>query len=139
MRPYGLQGGSDQQDRVQPPRLLQGSCGGCGNNDDDGADENVSLIVILMYTVKIRKILCDKQVKHIPNTNLISSTLENLALILFLHHCLYKKIDFVSGAESWHILLSGLRCRGRQCEEEVSFCVYDVLRAVLSKVQSSYF
>ena len=51
MRPYGLPGGSDQQDQVQRPRLLQGSCVGCGNNDD-GADENIPLIVILMYTVK---------------------------------------------------------------------------------------
>ena len=51
VRPYGLPGGSDQQDQVQGPRLLQGSCVGCGNNDD-GADENIPLIVILMYTVK---------------------------------------------------------------------------------------
>ena len=51
VRPYGLPGGSDQQDQVQRPRLLQGSCVGCGNNDD-GADENIPLIVILMYTVK---------------------------------------------------------------------------------------
>ena len=48
MRPYDLPGGSDQQDQVQQPRLLQGSCGGCGNNDDGGADENIHLIVILM-------------------------------------------------------------------------------------------
>ena len=98
MRPYDLPGGSDQQDQVQQPRLLQGSCGGCGNNDDGGADENVSLIVILMYTVKIRKILCDKQVKHIPNTNLISSTLENLALILSsIIVCLKDRFCFRGG------------------------------------------
>ena len=77
VRPYGLPGGSDQQDQVQRPRLLQGSCVGCGNNDD-GADENIRLIVILMYTVKIRKILCDTQAKHIPNTNLISSRMRIL-------------------------------------------------------------
>ena len=90
MRPHGLPGGSDQQDRVQRPRLLQGSCGGCGNNDD-GDDQNIRLIVILMYTVKIRKILCGTQVKHIPNTNLISSTLKSLALILFFHYFLFKR------------------------------------------------
>ena len=84
MRPYGLPGGSDQQNQVQQPRLLQGSCVGCGNNDD-GADENIRLMV------QIRKILYDTKAKHIPNTNLISSTLENLASILFLHYCLFKR------------------------------------------------
>ena len=114
MRPHGLPGGSDQQDKVQQPRLLQGSCVGCGNNDD-GAEENIRLMV------KIRKILCDTKAKHISNINLISSTLENLASILFFHYCLFKRSISFQGRNLGTFCCQDFDAEGDNAKERLVF------------------
>ena len=100
---------------------MQGSCGGCGNNDDGGADENIHLIVIVMYTVKIRKILCGTQVKHIPNTNLISSTLKSLALILFFHYFLFKRSISFQGKNLGTFCCQDLDAEGDNAKKRLVF------------------
>ena len=90
-------------------------------NNDDCAEENIRLMV------KIRKILCDTKAKHISNINLISSTLENLALILFLHYCLFKRSISFQKRNLGTFCCQDFDAEGDNAKKRLVFCVYDVL------------